>query len=134
MLYSKSFSGATFDRQLQILNWDVHSGKAVGESQFIVLHELLTQPDSMDSSPGGVALLPYLGFGILELAGGLVPQGGLVKTARAGWKFIWLQMMRELAPQSPDGSYVRYGSQLSALHTQGLLLIFGHHFVHFVHV
>eukprot|EP00904_Undaria_pinnatifida_P012182 jgi/Undpi1/8094/HiC_scaffold_24.g10566.m1 len=47
------------------------------------------------------------GFGILELAGGLVPQGGLVKTARTGWKFIWLQMMRELAPQSPDGSYVR---------------------------
>ena len=47
------------------------------------------------------------GFGILELAGGLIPQGGLVKTARAGWKFIWLQMMRELAPQSPDGSYVR---------------------------
>ncbi|CAM9833960.1 unnamed protein product [Ectocarpus sp. 4 AP-2014] len=47
------------------------------------------------------------GFGILELAGGLVPQGGLVKTARAGWKFVWLQMMRELAPQSPDGAYVR---------------------------
>lgn len=47
------------------------------------------------------------GFGILELAGGLVPQGGLVKTARFGWKFVWLQMMRELAPQSPDGSYVR---------------------------
>lgn len=47
------------------------------------------------------------GFGILELAGGVLPQGGLVKTARAGWKFIWLQMMRELAPQAPDGSYVR---------------------------
>eukprot|EP00752_Nemacystus_decipiens_P011878 g10533.t1 len=47
------------------------------------------------------------GFGILELAGGLVPQGGLVKTARFGWKFVWLQMMRELAPQSPEGSYVR---------------------------
>eukprot|EP00903_Cladosiphon_okamuranus_P014643 g13578.t1 len=47
------------------------------------------------------------GFGILELAGGLVPQGGLVKTARFGWKFVWLQMMRELAPQTPDGSYVR---------------------------
>jgi len=28
------------------------------------------------------------GFGILELAGGLVPQGGLVKGARAGWKFV----------------------------------------------
>ncbi|CAN0344225.1 unnamed protein product, partial [Hapterophycus canaliculatus] len=50
---------------------------------------------------------PHSGLGILELAGGLVPQGGLVKTARAGWKFIWLQMMRELAPQSPDGGYVR---------------------------
>lgn len=36
-----------------------------------------------------------------------MPQGGLVKTARAGWKFVWLQMMRELAPQSPDGAYVR---------------------------
>lgn len=44
----------------------------------------------------------------MELAGGLVPQGGLVKGARAGWKFVWLQMMRELAPQSPDGAYVRY--------------------------
>ncbi|CAM9465537.1 unnamed protein product [Discosporangium mesarthrocarpum] len=47
------------------------------------------------------------GFGILELAGGLLPQSAVVKTARFGWKTIWLQMMRELAPQTPDGSYIR---------------------------
>ncbi|CAN0175843.1 unnamed protein product [Ascophyllum nodosum] len=61
--------------------------------------------DHDTADPSGIKL--NKGFGILELAGGLIPQGGLVKTARAGWKFIWLQMMRELAPQSPDGSYVR---------------------------
>lgn len=62
------------------------------------MFEMLFSCSTLSSSPG---------FGLLELAGGFLPQGNLVKTARAGWKFIWLQMMRELAPQSPDGSYVR---------------------------
>jgi putative glutathione S-transferase len=47
------------------------------------------------------------GFNLLELAGGVVPQGNLVKTAKEGWKFIWKRMMAELAPQDETGNYQR---------------------------
>jgi putative glutathione S-transferase len=47
------------------------------------------------------------GFRILEKTGKLLPQSALVKTAKFGWKQIWLTFMRELAPQSKTGSYTR---------------------------
>lgn len=47
------------------------------------------------------------GFGILEWTGKLVPQGLLVKGAKGGWKLAWQTMMKELAPQTADGSYSR---------------------------
>ena len=36
-----------------------------------------------------------------------MPQGLLVKGAKAAWRTTWLTFMRELAPQAPDGSYQR---------------------------
>lgn len=47
------------------------------------------------------------GLGILEWTGSLVPQGLLVKGAKNGWKLAWKTMMKELAPQTADGSYSR---------------------------
>jgi glutathionyl-hydroquinone reductase len=47
------------------------------------------------------------GFRILERTGKLLPQSSLVKTAKFGWKQIWLTFMRELAPQSKEGDYKR---------------------------
>ncbi|KAL3140007.1 hypothetical protein ABBQ38_004290 [Trebouxia sp. C0009 RCD-2024] len=47
------------------------------------------------------------GFGVLEWTGKLVPQGLLVKGVKNGWKFAWQTMMKELAPQTADGSYSR---------------------------
>ncbi|KAG5190417.1 glutathione S-transferase [Tribonema minus] len=47
------------------------------------------------------------GFRVLELAGGVVPQGALVKVARFVWGTLWRIMMAELAPQDPTGAYVR---------------------------
>mmetsp|Transcript_5211 Transcript_5211/g.13129 ORF Transcript_5211/g.13129 Transcript_5211/m.13129 type:complete len:401 (+) Transcript_5211:34-1236(+) len=47
------------------------------------------------------------GFNVLELTGALIPQGKLVTGVKTGWKFAWTTLMRELAPQSEDGSYVR---------------------------
>lgn len=52
------------------------------------------------AAKGGVRLLEW------------VPsQQVLVKTARFGWGFAWQTMMRELAPQSDDGAYVRPAPQ-----------------------
>jgi len=48
------------------------------------------------------------GFNLLELAGGVIPQGLIVGTAKGGWKFAWQRMMAELAPQDKTtGSYQR---------------------------
>ncbi|CAL5225669.1 g8532 [Coccomyxa viridis] len=50
---------------------------------------------------------PSRGFGILEWSGKLVSQGTLVKGAKYGWRLAWETMMKELAPQTKDGSYAR---------------------------
>ncbi|CAK0733836.1 hypothetical protein CVIRNUC_000341 [Coccomyxa viridis] len=50
---------------------------------------------------------PSRGFGILEWSGKLVSQGTLVKGAKYGWRLAWETMMKELAPQTKDGSYSR---------------------------
>lgn len=47
------------------------------------------------------------GLGVLEWTGSLVPQGLLVKGVKGGWRFAWQTMMKELAPQTADGSYSR---------------------------
>lgn len=47
------------------------------------------------------------GLRLLEWTGKLVPQGLLVKGAKAGWHMLWQTFMQELAPQSKDGEYVR---------------------------
>jgi putative glutathione S-transferase len=44
---------------------------------------------------------------LLEWTGAVVPQGQLVKTAKLGWRTLWLTFMTELAPQSGDGVYSR---------------------------
>ncbi|CAM9571059.1 unnamed protein product [Chrysoparadoxa australica] len=56
------------------------------------------------------------GMRVLEFAGsgGLVPQQLLVKTARFAWSTVWKLMMQELAPQSPEGDYVRPGYGFTA--------------------
>ena len=43
----------------------------------------------------------------MEWAGSLVPQGLLVKGAKTAWRQAWLTLMKELAPQTPDGAYAR---------------------------
>ncbi|BDA40825.1 Glutathione S-transferase omega-like 2 [Coccomyxa sp. Obi] len=47
------------------------------------------------------------GFGLLEWTGKIISQGTLVKGAKTGWNFAWETMMKELAPQTKDGSYAR---------------------------
>ena len=47
------------------------------------------------------------GFNVLELTGAVVPQGALVKGVKTAWRLAWTTLMRELAPQSKDGDYVR---------------------------
>jgi putative glutathione S-transferase len=47
------------------------------------------------------------GFNLLELAGGLVPQGVIVQTVSESWKLAWKTMMVELAPQDDKGNYQR---------------------------
>jgi len=49
---------------------------------------------------------------VFELTGALVPQnlvpqGALVTTVKTGWRMAWVTLMRELAPQSKEGDYVR---------------------------
>ena len=46
-------------------------------------------------------------MGVLEWAGGVVPQGALVRTAKAGWRGTWAAMVAELAPQDASGGYQR---------------------------
>jgi putative glutathione S-transferase len=47
------------------------------------------------------------GFGLLEIASGVVPQGAIVQTAKESWKFVWKRFMAELAPQDKTGNYKR---------------------------
>lgn len=47
------------------------------------------------------------GLSVLEWTGKLVPQGLLVKGVKESWRFAWTTLVRELAPQSKDGSYKR---------------------------
>ena len=47
------------------------------------------------------------GFGLLEWLGPVVPQGALVTGVKTGWREAHRAMVRELAPQSPEGAYVR---------------------------
>ncbi len=54
-------------------------------------------------SPGGASK----GLNVLELTGALLPQGALVTTVKTGWRMAWATLMRELAPQSKEGDYVR---------------------------
>ncbi|KAG2434518.1 hypothetical protein HYH02_012185 [Chlamydomonas schloesseri] len=49
------------------------------------------------------------GFSLLEWTNQVLPQGQLVSGVKEGWKLAWAAMMRELAPQSKDGSYTRPG-------------------------
>ena len=50
---------------------------------------------------------PGRGLRLLELAGGILPQGAIVGTARSAWHAAWVAMVRELAPQSRAGAYER---------------------------
>ena len=50
---------------------------------------------------------PNKGFNVLELTGAVIPQGALVKGVKTTWRLAWTTLMRELAPQSKDGDYVR---------------------------
>ena len=47
------------------------------------------------------------GLGLLEWAGGVVPQGAVVGAAKAGWRGAWAAMVAELAPQDAAGGYAR---------------------------
>jgi putative glutathione S-transferase len=47
------------------------------------------------------------GFNLLGIASQVVPQGRIVQTAKAGWRFLWTRFMVELAPQDKSGSYQR---------------------------
>jgi len=48
---------------------------------------------------------PDKGFNLLETL--VIPQGLIVKGAKATWFTIWEAMMKELAPQDSSGSYAR---------------------------
>ncbi|KAL3930906.1 MAG: hypothetical protein SGPRY_001341, partial [Prymnesium sp.] len=52
---------------------------------------------------GGVRLLEWI-----------PSQKGLVKVARLTWNTVWKSMVCELAPQSPDGEYVRPAPQMGS--------------------
>mmetsp|Transcript_26569 Transcript_26569/g.47276 ORF Transcript_26569/g.47276 Transcript_26569/m.47276 type:complete len:425 (-) Transcript_26569:159-1433(-) len=70
------------------------------------------------SKPGSANNNANEGFGLLKWAGGVVPQGTVVKGVKMGWKLTWETMMRELAPQSKDGEYTRpaysFGGRVSS--------------------
>lgn len=54
----------------------------------------------------------FSGLSLLSLPG--VPRAALVGAARLAWRQSWLALMRELAPQSTFGAYVRPPSSLVA--------------------
>lgn len=60
------------------------------------------------------------GFGLLEWAGSLVPQGPLVTGTKQAWKIAFTTFVRELAPQTSDGAYARPRSAFSAEHLTSL--------------
>ncbi|CAK8992597.1 unnamed protein product [Durusdinium trenchii] len=67
------------------------------------------------------------GFRILEVASSFLGgQKSLVKVAKWGSREAWRTMVRELAPQSPEGEYLRPASQLRAEDTDLELLDHGH--------
>ena len=47
------------------------------------------------------------GFNVMEWTGAIIPQGVLVKGVKTGWRLAWSALMKELAPQSKDGEYIR---------------------------
>lgn len=47
------------------------------------------------------------GFNVMEWTGAIIPQGVLVKGVKTGWRLAWTALMKELAPQSKDGQYIR---------------------------
>lgn len=51
------------------------------------------------------------GTGLLEWSNKIAPQSLLVKIVKEVWRFIWALMLKELAPKSSKGSYVREASQ-----------------------
>ncbi|CAE7204443.1 gto2 [Symbiodinium necroappetens] len=75
---------------------------------------------------------PDRGFRILEVASSFLGgQKSLVKAARWGSREAWRLMVRELAPQSPEGDYMRPRSELVAskdkapLRSEGYALYLG---------
>ncbi|CAE8622042.1 unnamed protein product, partial [Polarella glacialis] len=74
---------------------------------------------------------PDRGFRILEWASSAMGgQKSLVKVARWGSREAWRTMVKELAPQSPSGDYLRPASQLKAETGSKLTLIDGGHAVY----
>ena len=51
------------------------------------------------------------GTGLLEWSSKIAPQSLLVKVVKEGWRFVWSLMLKELAPKSTKGNYVREASQ-----------------------
>ena len=67
------------------------------------------------------------GFRILEVASSFLGgQKSLVKVAKWGSREAWRTMVRELAPQSPEGEYMRPASQLRAQDNHLELIDQGH--------
>lgn len=67
------------------------------------------------------------GFRILEVASSFLGgQKSLVKVAKWGSREAWRTMVKELAPQSPEGEYLRPKSQLRAQDTTLELIDQGH--------
>ncbi|CAM9160868.1 unnamed protein product [Choristocarpus tenellus] len=92
---------------LPLSGCSIRNLKVLPSSRQVCKLEMIRSSDSSGDADGYPSTKLNKGFGILELAGGVLPQGMIVKSAKLAWKTIWLQMMRELAPQSADGSYVR---------------------------
>ena len=60
-------------------------------------------------SSGGLRLLEWL-----------PSQKALVSVAKFGWRTVWGIMMAELAPQSPEGAYVRPAPQKGSVNAPKL--------------
>ena len=60
-------------------------------------------PPQMQASKGGLRVLEWI-----------PSQKALVTTAKFTWQKLWLAMISELAPQSPEGAYVRPAPQVGS--------------------
>ena len=49
----------------------------------------------------------HKGLSLLSITGAIIPQGKLVYAVKLAWKTAWEVFMRELAPQSTKGGFVR---------------------------